>query len=123
MDVVGGEGPSDWGGGDRDGNARSGGEGLCGGGVAQVCDSRESGGREERDDNENNKSRSSESSASNNNNLVGIESEFDEVITTLSTYLEFLSNGSSDTDRELTNQGKTFYDDPNFHSYLKLNLP
>lgn len=122
MDVAGGEGLSDRGGGDRDGNARSGGEGLCGGGGAQVCDSRELRGREQRDDNENNKSRPGESSASNNNERVRIESEFDEVITTLSTYLELLSNGSSDTDRELTDQGKTLYDDPNFHSCLKLNL-
>lgn len=42
----------------------------------------------------------------NNNTGVRMEAEFDEVITNLTTYLHILSSGSSDTDRELKDQGK-----------------
>ena len=42
----------------------------------------------------------------NNNKGVRMEAEFDEVITHLTTYLHILSSGSSDTDRDLKDQGK-----------------
>ena len=45
-------------------------------------------------------------SEGNNNAGVRMEAEFDEVITNLTTYLHILSSGSSDTDRELKDQGK-----------------